>query len=107
MVHGITHLFVRNEKKTVGFIINTITDRYNIICSIDAHEREHQSYICDDGSSGGGCPLPINSTTEALELLGATIDFISCWIESLEHNFIEHCNMYVFNMNKCFHKIPV
>ena len=25
-----------------GFIINAITDRYNIMCSIDAHEKEHQ-----------------------------------------------------------------
>ena len=41
--------------------------------SIDAHEKEHQS-SCDDGSIGGGCPLPLNLTTEALDLLGATID---------------------------------
>ena len=25
-----------------GFIRNTSTERYNIVCSIDAHEREHQ-----------------------------------------------------------------
>ena len=25
-----------------GFIRNAITDRYNIMCSIDAHEKEHQ-----------------------------------------------------------------
>ena len=25
-----------------GFIINTRTDRYHIMCSIDAHEKEHQ-----------------------------------------------------------------
>ena len=50
-----------------GFIINKITDRYNIIRSIDAYGRENQSYIFDDGSSGGGCSLPINSTTVALE----------------------------------------
>ena len=25
-----------------GFIRNTRTDRYNIICSIDTHEKEHQ-----------------------------------------------------------------
>ena len=40
-----------------GFIRNVRTDRYNIMCSIDAHKKEHPSY-CDDGSSGGGCPLP-------------------------------------------------
>ena len=25
-----------------GFIINAITNRYNLMCSIDAHEKEHQ-----------------------------------------------------------------
>ena len=25
-----------------GFTRNEITDRYNIMCSIDAHEKEHQ-----------------------------------------------------------------
>ena len=50
-----------------GFIINARSDRYNIMCSIDAYEREHQSSSCDYGSSGEGCPLPITSTTKALE----------------------------------------
>ena len=49
-----------------GFIINTRTDRYNIMCYIDAHENGHQSYSCGDGSSSGCCPLPKTSTTEAL-----------------------------------------
>ena len=52
-----------------GFIRNAITDRYNIMCSIDAHEKYHKS-SCDNGSSGGGFPLPSNSTTEELVLLG-------------------------------------
>ena len=45
-----------------GFIINARTNRYNIRCSIDVYEREHQPSSCDDGSSGEGCPLPKNST---------------------------------------------
>ena len=36
-----------------GFIRNARTDIYNIMCSIDAYKKEHQSYF-DDGSSGGG-----------------------------------------------------
>ena len=48
-----------------GFIINAITDRYHIMCSIAAHEKYPQSSIFD-GISGGGCPIPTNSTTEAL-----------------------------------------
>ena len=68
------------------------------MCSIDAYEKEHQSSICDDISSGGGCPLPKNSTTEALVLLGATIYFISFWLKALEHNFLERCNLYTHYM---------
>ena len=45
-----------------GFIRNSKTDRYNITWSIDAHEKKYQP-SCDDGSSGGGCPIPPNSTT--------------------------------------------
>ena len=47
-----------------GFIINARTDRYNIMCSIDAYERENQSSRCDYGSSSGVCPLSTNSTTK-------------------------------------------
>ena len=39
-----------------GFIGNIRTDRYNFMCSIDAHERDHQSYF-DDESSSGGCTI--------------------------------------------------
>ena len=63
-----------------GYIINARTD---IMCSVDLYERENQSSICDDGSSGGGCPLPITSTTEELEYLGATIDFYWLLAKSL------------------------
>ena len=34
------------------------------MCSIDAHETYLSEH--DDGSSGGGYPLPSNSTTEEL-----------------------------------------
>ena len=44
------------------FIINARIDRYNIMCSINTHEKEHQS-SCDYGISGGGFPLPSKSTT--------------------------------------------
>ena len=53
-----------NENLFEGFIINTRTDRYNIICSIDTYEIEHQSSRCDDGRSVGGCPPPITSATK-------------------------------------------
>ena len=64
------------------FIINARTDRYNIMCSIDAYEREHQSSRCDAGSSYGGCPISTTSTTEALELICEIIYLISCWLKA-------------------------
>ena len=73
--------------------------------SIDAHEKDCLS-SCDDDRRVGGFPLSSNSTTEALVLLGAAIDFINCWIKPLEHNVLQRGNMYVFNMKKLFQKIP-
>ena len=59
------------------------------MCFIYAHEKENQSYSCDGISSGGGCPPQTNSTTESLESLDATINFIGCWLKASEHNFLE------------------
>ena len=39
-------------------------------------------------------------------MIGTTIDFIGCWIQALEHNFLERYHMYIFSM-KNFQKIPV
>ena len=63
----------------------------------------HQS-PSDDVSGGWGCPLPKNSITEALYILGATIDFIDCWLKALEHNVLERYIMYAFNTKNCFRK---
>ena len=88
------------------FIINTRTDRYNPMCFIDAHEKNNPSEHYD-GSSSGGYPLPSNSTTEALISLSATINFIGCWMQAIENNFLERCNMYVYCYEKTVSKILV
>ena len=61
----------------------------------------------DDGSSGGGYPIPSNSTTEGLVSLSAIIDFIGSWLQSLKNNVLECCYKYFFAMKTMFHKIPV
>ena len=48
-----------------GSFRNSGTDRYNIMCSIDAHEKDHTSSH-NDSSSSGGFPLPSNSIIEQL-----------------------------------------
>ena len=57
------------------------------MCAIDANENINPSEH-DDVISCGGYTLLSNSTTEALYLLYATIDFIGCWLKYLEKNFI-------------------
>ena len=61
------------------FIRNAITDRYNLMCSIDVHEKNEPSCF-DDGCSGGGNALPSNSITEVLFTLRESINFIDCWL---------------------------
>ena len=75
------------------FIRDAITDRYNLMCSIDAHEKKNHSEY-DDGISGGGYPITLNSIREALVSLSATIGLIGCCLQGLEHNFLERCNMF-------------
>ena len=54
-----------------GFFTTAIKDRYNLISSIEAYERLHTTCNGNE-SSGGGRPLPYESTTYALKPLGHT-----------------------------------
>ena len=63
------------------FITNAKTDIYNIMCSIDAYGKNPSEH--DDGISGGVYPIMLNSTTEALVSLSATINFIGFWLQGL------------------------
>ena len=45
-----------------NYIINERTDRFKLICYIDAHEKHHTAFVYAD-SSGGGNALPSNMTT--------------------------------------------
>ena len=86
------------------FIRNAITDRYDIMCYIDAQEKHQPSYF-DDGISGGGNALRSNSTTAALFSLSVTVDLNYCWLQGLEQNYLEHSNIYFENMKNM--KTPV
>ena len=41
------------------YVTTSIRDRYNLMCEVEAHERD-QPTINDGASSGGGRPLPSN-----------------------------------------------
>ena len=96
MVPGVTHVFVQNcmEQCFKIYIRNARTDRYNLMCYIDAHEKQHTSYV-DDSISIGDNTIPSNSTREALDSLCATVDFIDCWIKCFGKQYQDRFNMYI------------
>ena len=72
-LHGITFQ---------DFITQARTDRYNIMCSLVAHDRLQTDYK-DNESSIGDREIPNDATVKALKSLGATFNFIDTWL----HNF--------------------
>ena len=68
------------------FIRNARTDRFSFMCSINAHDKQQPTYV-DDAGSGGGRAITKNETTSALESLGATLNFIHCWLKLFHNNY--------------------
>ena len=87
------------------FITHARTDRYHLMCFIVAHDNKKTSYG-DEGISIGDNPIPKNSTTEALEALGDTLNFIDIWLKLFHQNYEVRCGMYIRAMKKIFQKIP-
>ena len=108
VVPGRTHIFVRNYMETILRDLLEMQELTDIISYVILmHMKKSVYYLVMMASEVGGCPLPSNSTTEALVLLGAAIDSIGCWIKSLEKHVLECCHIYLFNMNKLYQKISV
>ena len=63
------------------------------MCSIDAHKKKNPSEH-DYGSGGVGYPIALNSETEALFSLSATINFIVCLLQGTEQNLLERYIIY-------------
>ena len=68
------------------FIRNAITDRYNLMCFVDEHEKQQTSYV-DGGRSSCGKAIPSNLTTEALYSPGSAFDFIDCWLNFFDQHY--------------------
>ena len=81
-------------------------DQYNLMCSIEADERE-KKYINDESSSGVGIPLPINSTKNSLISFVVTINFIDSWIKSFKTNYLHQTKIYCEEMHEKFKTPPV
>ena len=73
------------------------TDRYDLICSLVAHDKI-QPYYEDDESSIVDRLIPKNETIESLEALGATINVIDIWLKLFEENYDAICVAYITAM---------
>ena len=66
------------------FITQARTDRYNIMCSLVAHDKLQENKT-DYEISIGNRVIPNDATVKSLKSLGATFNFIDTWL----HNFCE------------------
>ena len=69
-----------------GFIRNARSDRYNLMCSITAHDRQQSTYV-DDTSTAVGRKIPNIARTSALKSIGVTLNFIDCLLKHFQHNY--------------------
>ena len=88
------------------FITHAGTGRYNLICYLVAHDKKLPAYE-DDKISIGDSLIPKHVKLEALEQLGATINFIDVWIRVLEDNYNARRASYITAMKDMFKKIPL
>ena len=89
-----------------GFIKQVRTDRYNIICSLVAHDRLQDNYQ-DDEISLGDRLIPKDATVKALKSLGATFNFVDIWLHNFRQNYFERKESYetaMVEMFKTIHK---
>ena len=87
-----------------GFIIQDRTDRYNIMCSLVAHDRMENNKQYDE-SSIGDIEIPKDATVKALNSLGATFNFIDIWLHNCRHNYFSRSESYTVAMVEMLKKI--
>ena len=85
------------------FIRNAIPERYNLIRFITAHDKQQPTHV-NNANSGGGISIPNNTTTSALQSLGATFNFIDFCLKQFQHNYKVRLTMYHEDMIKLLYK---
>ena len=88
------------------FITHARTDRNNLMCSLVAHDKRQPVYE-DDESSIGDRLIPTHVTTEALEALGDTLNFIDILLKLLEENYDARRVAYITAMKEMSNQIPL
>ena len=62
------------------------------MCYKIAHDKQQPRYE-DKEKSIGDIPIPKNETTEALEALYVTFNFIDLWLKLFHQNYEVRCKM--------------
>ena len=75
------------------FITHAINDRYNPLCYLVEHDKKQPDYE-DENSSIADRLIPKHVTTEELEALGDTLNFIEICLKRLDHNYEVICGIY-------------
>ena len=75
------------------------------MCYIIEKNKQQPIYV-DDEISGEGISIPNNTTTEVLEALGDTLNFIDYWLKLFYHNYEVRWKMYNEATKKLFKQIP-
>ena len=75
------------------------------MCSLVSHDKIQPAYE-DDEISIRDRSIPKNATTEGLESLGATINFIDKWLKLFEENYDARFVAYITAMKEMFNQIP-
>ena len=88
-----------------AFITQARTDRYNIMCSLVAHDRLQENKT-DDEISIGDRVIPNYATVKALKSLGATFNFIDTWLHNFCDNYFSRSESYSLAMVEMFKTIP-
>ena len=86
------------------FIMHARTDRYNIMCSLVEHDKELPDYEYYESSIGDRL-ITKNATTEALEALVVTLNFIDIWLKLFEENYDDRRVAYITTMKEMLNKI--
>ena len=87
------------------FITHARTERYNLMCSLVAHNIIQPDYE-DSESSIGDRSIPKNETTKELKALGATLNFIDIWLKLFVDNYDARCVSYINATKEMFKQIP-
>ena len=88
------------------FITHARTSRYNIMCSLVAHDKKQQNHEYDKISLGDRS-IRKDATTKALTELGATLNLIYIWLKLFLFNYNSRCDVYVNDMKDMFKLITL